>query len=530
MNIKRNDLSEASSLAFDTYLNGLTYSSLKVLTLFGSFLYAAFLALDYVVAPPELFPSFALYRFMACGLVFMLYIVLRLSRPGRYTFLHGYLATVIATTGIVLMIVRLGGFNSGYYAGLNLVIIGINLLITWHYVHSAVNSLFVVALYAAANFIFGKEFSVTVLIANLFFMLSTVFFAIIISFMRYNLTKREFMLRQDLAGAQVDEINELAGIAQRVASGDLSVTIEKRSKDTAGILEAAFDTMISDLRGALMNVKDMAGLVAGFVHDIKTRTDSMEQGSREQLEQTTRSGATIQQMTETIMKNSATALQTDEMADRAIASASRSGEFVDKAVRGMNLVAEVVKQSADKVQSLGQSSKRISEIILVINEIADRTNLLALNAAIEAARAGEQGKGFAIVADEVGKLSDRTAQAIKEITEMIQIVLADIGEAVSTMDRANREVDTSILHVREMHASMKEIIELSNNLRGMISQIASASRSENDAAAEINRNITSINEIALNLAGYLKNISQSIGEMNAHSTKLEDTVRKFKLN
>jgi methyl-accepting chemotaxis protein len=530
MDQKREDLSEISSLAFDNYLNELTYSSLKILTLFGSILYATFFALDYVVAPPKLLSSFALYRFTACGLVFILFIILRSSRPGKYTFLFGYLASTVATIGIVLMIVHLGGFNSGYYAGLNLVIIGINLLITWHYLHSAVNSLFTVVLYVLACLLFGKEFSIQIMIANLFFMLSTVFFAIIISYLRYNLTKREFMLREDLADAQVDEINELAGIAQQVASGDLSVTIEKRSKDTAGILEAAFDTMISDLRGALIHVKDMSGLVAGFVHDVKTRVDSIEEGSREQLEQTTRSGATIQQMTETIMKNSATALQTDEMADRAIASASRSGELVDKAVRGMNLVAEVVKQSADKVQSLGQSSKKISEIILVINEISDRTNLLALNAAIEAARAGEQGRGFAIVADEIGKLSERTAQAIKEITEMIQVVLADIGEAVSTMDRANREVDASILHVREMHASVKEIIDLSNKLRGMISQIASASRSENDAAVEINRNISAINDISLSLAGYLKSISQSIGEMNAHSMKLEDTVRKFKLN
>ncbi len=524
-----NNLSHSGSLAFNSYLNEITYESLKILTLFGGILYSVFIFLDYIIAPPELFTSFAVYRFTACGLVFMQYIILRVSRPNRYTFLHGYLTSIIASTAIVIMIVRLGGFNSGYYAGLNLVIIGINLLISWSYVHSAVNSLFVVILYVTVNILFGKEFMLPVLIGNLFFMLSTVFFAIIISFMRFNLTRREFMLRADLAGAQVEEINELARIAQRVASGDLSITIEKKSMNTAGLLETAFDTMIRDLRGALTNVREMSGLVAGFVADIKTRTDSMEEGSREQLEQTTRSGETIRHLTENIINNSAMALRTDEMADQAIASALRSGEFVNKAVQGMNTVAEVVKLSAEKVQSLGLSSRKISEIVLVINEIADRTNLLALNAAIEAARAGEHGRGFAIVADEVGKLSERTAQAIKEITDMIQNVLTDIDNAVSTMERANREVDSSIHYVKEMHISMNEIIDFSNSLREMISKIAMASGRENDAAAEINKNILAINDITLNLAGYLKGISVSIGEMNDHSAKLVDTVRKFKL-
>jgi methyl-accepting chemotaxis protein len=522
-------LSGSGSPGFDTYLNQITYDSLKVLTLFGSILYASFFMLDYVIAPPELLSSFAAYRFTACGLVFIQYIILRSSRPTRFTFLHGYISSVIATAAIVVMIVRLGGFDSGYYAGLNLVIIGINLLISWHWIHSSINGLFTVALYVAANLLFGGKFSNQTLISNLFFMGSTLFFAVIISYLRFNISQREFMLREDLAGAQVGEINELARVAQQVASGDLTVTIEKKSTDTAGILETAFETMIRDLRGALANVQEMSGLVAGFVQDIKARTDAMELGSREQLNQTEKSGAAVRIMTETIMNNSATALRTDDTAGRAIASASRSGEFVDKVVHGMNTVADVVKQSAEKVRSLGQSGQKIREIVLVINEIADRTNLLALNAAIEAARAGEQGKGFAIVADEIGKLSDRTAQAIKEITAMIQIVLGEIGGAVSTMELANREVDASIDHVKEMHSSVKEIIELSDSLRGMISQIASASRSENDTAAEINRNITAINDIALNLAGYLKSVSSSVSGMSSQAAQLEDTVRKFKL-
>ncbi len=519
----------AGESGFDAYLNQITYDSLKVLTLFGSILYASFFLLDYVVAPPELIVSFAAYRLTACGIIFAQYIILRSSRPSGRTFLHGYLTSIVASSLIAVMIIQLGGFDSGYYAGLNLVIIGTNLLISWHYLHSAVNGLLTVVLYVAANMLFGGEFSVQTLIGNLFFMVSTLFLAVITSYLRFNLMKLEFTLRADLAGAQVGEINELARVAQQVASGDLTVTIGKKSTDTAGILETAFETMIHDLRSALTNVQEMSGLVAGFVQDIKARTDAMELGSREQLEQTERSGAAIRSMTETIMNNSATALRTDETAGRAIASASRSGEFVDKAVTGMNTVAEVVKQSAEKVRSLGQSGQRIGEIVLVINEIADRTNLLALNAAIEAARAGEQGKGFAIVAAEIGKLSDRTAQAIKEITAMIQVVLGEIGGAVSVMELANREVDASIHHVREMHASVKEIIELSDGLRGMISQIASASRSENDAAEEINRNIAAINDIALNLAGYLKSVSSSVGGMSSQAAQLEDTVRKFKL-
>ncbi|HSV95901.1 MAG TPA: methyl-accepting chemotaxis protein [Spirochaetota bacterium] len=514
---------------FNEYLNELTYSSLKVLTLFGSFLYASFFLLDYVVAPPGLLPYFAAYRFTACGVVAAQYIILLRSKPTGRTFLHGYLASFVATVPIVLMNVHLGGFDSGYYAGLNVVIIGINILVLWHYRHSAVNGSITVILYVGANLLFGGDYSIRTLVANLFFMLSTLFFAVIISYLRFNQMKSEFRLREDLAGAQVAEINELARVAQRVASGDLTVEIEKKSSDTAGILETSFETMIRDLHAALANVKEMSILVAGFAQDIKARTDVMASGLREQLEQTKRSGDAVGTMTETIMGNAATVLRTDETAGKAIVSASRGGEFVEKAVEGMSTVARVVRESADKVRLLGRSGQKINEIVLVINEIADRTNLLALNAAIEAARAGEQGKGFAIVADEIGKLSDSTARATKEITGILQTVLGEIGGAVSAMELANREVDSSIHYAGEMHASVKDIIELSGGLRGMISRIASSSKAESDAAEEINRNIAAINDIALTTERYLDGVSESVAGLSEQAAKLEDTVKKFKI-
>jgi methyl-accepting chemotaxis protein len=526
----RTDTATIKTAVFNSYLDEITYSWLKILTLFGFLLIPTFIILDYFTVEGDTLLLFIALRLTASAILFIQYMVMRLTGPGRYVFLGGYAVSVIAAAAIVIMIVKLGGFNSSYYAGLNLVIIAGNLFLPWRWIHSTLNSLFIVILYAAACLIFGGPFEMRHLINNLFFMLSTVSFVIAISYMRFSLTEKEFGLREDLAGAQVDEIRELAEVAQRVASGDLSVAIGKTSAGAAGILEASFDTMIRYLREALMNVQDLSGQVARFGHDIRARTESMEQGSKEQLEQTKRSGEIITSMTEAIIENSKKALSTDEVADRAIASASRSGTHVDRAVQGMNTVAEVVKESVGKVQSLSNTGKRINEIVLVINEIADRTNLLALNAAIEAARAGEQGKGFAVVADEVGKLADRTALAIKEITLMIQTVLNEIADAVSTMDRANREVDVSIAQVREMHASMKEIIDLSTGLRDMISHIAAAGRMENEAATQINSNIASINGITLDLAESIGKIAQIIGEMEDFTTKLETMVGGFKLN
>jgi methyl-accepting chemotaxis protein len=248
------------------------------------------------------------------------------------------------------------------------------------------------------------------------------------------------------------------------------------------------------------------------------------------MNQTKESSETIKKMTDTIIMNSRKASETDRMADRAISTASQSGRFVNESVAAMNQIAETVKNTADRVNSLGRSSEKISEIAQVINDIANQTNLLALNASIEAAHHGEEGRGFAIVADEVGKLSERTTAATREITEMVKNVLSDIKGAMTSMNSVTGEVDNSIRLFHQMNRSMNEIVDLSNSLRGMISGIAAAGKEQSDAASLINENITSINDISLEFAVLIERIAQSIDNMLNLTINLEKMVNRFKLN
>ncbi|MCP4137572.1 MAG: methyl-accepting chemotaxis protein [bacterium] len=515
---------------FDSYVNRLTHDWLKVLTMIVIVLVPLFFVLDYFTAPEELVHSFGVFRLAVTVITIVQHLVIRFTKSGFNSIIHGYIVSIVIAGMITVMTVNLGGFDSGYYAGLNLVIIVIALLLPWKPVHGAANSLLIIGMYLFANYIWGdRGYELNKLINNLYFMSSTIVITISISYVRFNLTRKEFHQRRELSAAQVDEIRDLAAVSQVVATGDLSVQIEKKSGHTAGMLEESFDKMVRDLRDTLLQIKKISEYISDYSGIISKITNYMASGSKEQLDQTTKSTEIVKEVTNIIIESSEKASKIDEMADQAINTAAQSSKFIDEAVTGMSRIGDVVNDSARKVDSLSESSEKINEIIQVITEIAGQTNLLALNAAIEAAHHGEEGKGFAIVADEVGKLSDRTTQATKEISAMIRNVIEDISGAVESMSIATKEVDRATHLVGEMHKSTKEIIELSTNLRNMISQIARASQEQAVGAGQVNNNINSINEIALSLTNSIDEISHTIKDMNFFTKDLENMVNKFKL-
>jgi methyl-accepting chemotaxis protein len=515
---------------FDLYMNRLIHSWLKIVTLIAFILVPLFIILDYFTAPSELFTRFVAYRLVTTIIIVVEHLIIRFTQPSGKSFIHGYMVTFFVGLMITLMTLDLGGFNSSYYAGLNLVIIAINLFLTWNPVHSGINSILIVCMYVLTNSMWGGDFDYLNLTNNLYFLLSTVAITVTISYVRYNNFKKEASLRMKLESAQVNEIKALSEVAQIVASGDLSITVEKKSSDVAGVLEAAFDTMIQDLRYTMMHITDVVTSLSQYSNDIKISSDAIASGAKDQLDQTTESSNIIKEMTSTIITNAGKAHETNTMADRAIKTADQSRQYVDEAVEGMSKIARVVNNSAEKVLSLSKSSERINEIVQVINDIADQTNLLALNAAIESARAGEYGKGFAVVSDEVGKLAEKTGEATKEITAMIQNVLSDITETVTSIEIANREVESSIALVKKMHTAMNEIIDLSTKLRSMLSSITEDSKEQATAAEKINNNISTINEISRDLTGSLDTIVITVTDIKSLTENLGNMVQKFKLD
>ena len=196
----------------------------------------------------------------------------------------------------------------------------------------------------------------------------------------------------------------------------------------------------------------------------------------------------------------------------------------------MNRIAEVVESAANTVKELGNNSNKIGEIIQVIDDIADQTNLLALNAAIEAARAGEQGRGFAVVADEVRKLAERTTKATKEIASMIKQIQKDTRVAVESIENGSKEVENGKKHANKAISALDNIIGSTNETIDIVNQVASASEEQYATSDEISKSIESISAVTMQSTGGIKQIAEAIENMNSLTLNLQMIINEFIVN
>lgn len=315
-----------------------------------------------------------------------------------------------------------------------------------------------------------------------------------------------------------------------VAGGDLTVEVVQTSKDEIGQLAGSFKQMVQNLRETMGKVGDASSAVASASSEISSSTEEMAAGAQEQTSQAGEVASAVEEMTKTIVENSKNASNTAETAKKAKEAAEQGGQVVEETVVGMKRIADVVNKSAETVKALGKSSDQIGEIISVIDDIADQTNLLALNAAIEAARAGEQGRGFAVVADEVRKLAERTTKATKEIAGMIKTIQADTAGAVSSMEEGTKEVDNGIRLADKAGASLNEIVGISQNLTDMVAQIAAASEEQSSASEQISKNVEAISAVTGETAQGTQQIARASEDLNRLTENLQQVVGKFKLS
>jgi len=202
---------------------------------------------------------------------------------------------------------------------------------------------------------------------------------------------------------------------------------------------------------------------------------------------------------------------------------------VNETIHGMQTIAQVVRESADSIGKLAKSADQIGNIIGVINDVADQTNLLALNAAIEAARAGEHGRGFAVVADEVRKLAERTGKATGEITDMIKGIQNETNEAVQSMESGIQEVDKGRELADQAGNSLNEIVTMTQRVMDMIQQIATASEEQSTAAEQISKNIENISSVTKETATGAEQSAAAAEELNRQAEGLQQMVARFKV-
>ncbi len=321
----------------------------------------------------------------------------------------------------------------------------------------------------------------------------------------------------------------LSGI-ELVSTGDLTIRLEQKTNDEIGHLIKSLDGLVAGLRGTVEQIRNMTVDISDQVQCITADSGRMDEGMRRQAERSSEVASAVEEMTSTIIENSKNAAATAETAKKAKAAAEQGGRAVDETIVGMKRIAGVVNKSAETVRALGKSSDQIGEIIGVIDDIADQTNLLALNAAIEAARAGEQGRGFAVVADEVRRLAERTTRATKEIASMIKKIQSETQGAVLSMEDGTRQVSDGIKLADKAGASLHELVEISMKVTDMVSQIATASEQQSTASGQISKNVEEISNVTNESTIGTQQIAQAAGDLSRLTESLKRLVENFNIS
>jgi len=359
---------------------------------------------------------------------------------------------------------------------------------------------------------------------------------------------------------QVAEVTELidkefdafAVALEAVANNDLTVQIAEseiellniKSNDEVGDLAKAFNgtieskikltealkKTITNLNAMVRQMNSNASELVAASTEISSSSEQMSKGAQDQAQQVEQVSTAIEEITSTIIESSKNAGDATEASKKASENATTGGQIISDTIHGMQKIGDVVRESSDSIGKLAKSAEQIGEIIGVIDDIADQTNLLALNAAIEAARAGEQGRGFAVVADEVRKLAERTGKATGEITGMVKGIQNQTGEAVGSMETGISEVDKGRELVDKAGNSINEIVSMNERVLSMIQQMATASEEQSAAAEQISKNVEHISSVTKETASGAEQSAAAAEELNRQAEGLKEMVGRFKIS
>ncbi|HTN31824.1 MAG TPA: methyl-accepting chemotaxis protein [Pseudomonas sp.] len=319
----------------------------------------------------------------------------------------------------------------------------------------------------------------------------------------------------------LDEIADLA-------DGDLSVTATV-TEDFTGAIADSINFSIDQMRDLVRAINQTAVQVSAAAQETQATAMHLAEASEHQAQEIAGASAAVNEMAVSIDQVSANAAESTAVAERSVAIANKGNEVVHNTITGMDSIREQIQDTAKRIKRLGESSQEIGDIVSLINDIADQTNILALNAAIQASMAGDAGRGFAVVADEVQRLAERSSAATKQIETLVKAIQTDTNEAVISMEQTTSEVVRGARLAQDAGVSLEEIEKVSKSLAALIQNISNAARQQASSAGHISSTMNVIQEITSQTSTGTTATARSIGNLAQLASEMRNSVSGFKL-
>jgi len=313
-----------------------------------------------------------------------------------------------------------------------------------------------------------------------------------------------------------------------LADGDLTVSATV-TEDFTGAIADAINYAVEALRELVIRINKTATQVTAASQKTRATAAQLTHASERQAQQIAKAGQAIIGMANSVKKVSANAVECAEVAKRSVEIASRGAKAVQDTISGMDAIREQIQETSKRIKRLGESSQEIGEIVGLIDDIADQTNILALNAAIQAAMAGEAGRGFAVVADEIQRLAERSGNATKQIDALVKTIQGDTNEAVNSMEQSTSGVVTGTKITERAGEALTEIERVSVQLAGQIESISQTSRTQAAVAANISSTMSIIQEITMQTSQGTNETAAAVERLSKLANELKKSVSGFKL-